>query len=86
VVQLYARARVPGNLPRRAVLVGFARARLDPGVTRALDVPILADAMAGLGLDDAQRGMLELWCSIDGPGAPDDDVISLTLERVPLER
>ncbi len=68
VVQLYGRARVPGLVPRRAVLLGFAEATLAAGASATVAVPLLPDAVAALGEPD--RGELDLWLSLDGPGEP----------------
>lgn len=76
VVQLYARARIPGILPRRAVLLGFARVAVEPGAELAVTVRIDPDSVPGLGLDlppgDPTRGRLDLWLSITGAGEPRD--------------
>ncbi|GAA5193415.1 glycoside hydrolase family 3 N-terminal domain-containing protein [Rugosimonospora acidiphila] len=61
VVQLYARALVAGRLPRRAVLVGFARVALAAGQRREVRVDIEPDAVPGLGIGAHDTGMLELW-------------------------
>ena len=82
VVQLYARVLLPGIVPRRAILVGFERARLEAGASAEVTVLVRGDALAGLGLgevivdppDPAIDGLLELWCSIDGPARPDERV------------
>ncbi|GIF63487.1 beta-glucosidase [Asanoa ishikariensis] len=66
VVQLYARARVPGLLPRKAVLVGFTHVTLDAGGTADTAVPVLGDALPGLG----RPGEVDLWLSVTGAGEP----------------
>jgi beta-glucosidase len=68
VVQLYGRARVPGLVPRRAALLGFAEAALAAGASATVAVPLLRDAVPALG--DPDRGELDLWLSLDGPGEP----------------
>lgn len=68
VVQLYGRARVPGLVPRRAVLLGFATVTVPAGSSAAVSVPVLHDALDALGRPD--RGELDLWLSLDGPGEP----------------
>jgi beta-glucosidase len=91
VVQLYARALLPGIVPRRAILVGFERVRLEAGASAVVTVPVRGDALAGLGLGEVVLdppgpvidGLLELWCSIDGPARPDERVagIQVRLQR-----
>ena len=56
VVQLYCRVRIPGILPRRAILVGFARASLEPGTEEQLVIPIQPDAIVGLGSAPRRAG------------------------------
>ncbi len=68
VVQLYARVRTPGLVPRRAILVGFTRVTLDPGAEREVTVAIEPDAVPGLGL----AATLDLWLSTTGAGEPAD--------------
>ena len=68
VVQLYGRARVPGLVPRRAVLLGFATVTVAPGASTSVAVPLLPDALDHLG--HPGRGELDLWLSLDGPGEP----------------
>jgi beta-glucosidase len=70
VVQLYARARIAGLVPRRAVLVGFARADAEPGARVEVPLRIGAVATDVLGLRAGATGTLEVWASLDGPGAP----------------
>jgi len=87
VVQLYARMSLPGIVPRRAILVGFERVRLDAGASAEVTVAVRGDALAGLGLgdvvDDLQgpgiEGLLELWCSIDGPARSDERIARVVL-------
>jgi beta-glucosidase len=74
VVQLYARALVPGLVPRRAVLVGFTRTTLDPGAAAKVAVAMDPDAYPGLGV--LSSGTLELWLSITGAADP---AVPLTL-------
>ncbi len=74
VVQLYARARVPGLVPRRAVLVGFTRVTLDAGAAREVSVAVEKDALPGLGLAPDESGELDLWLSLTGAGEPADPV------------
>ncbi|SNT56118.1 beta-glucosidase [Asanoa hainanensis] len=71
VVQLYARVRVPGLLPRKAVLVGFTHLTLDAGEMADATVPALADALPGLGLPGEPPAELDLWLSLTGAGEPD---------------
>jgi beta-glucosidase len=70
VVQLYGRLRVPGILPRRAVLTGFTRVAAGPGEERVVDLRIEPDALPALGLADDTEGVLDLWPSVAGPGEP----------------
>ena len=74
VVQLYARARVPGLVPRRAVLLGFTRITLAPGTAEDVRVSIEPDALPGLGLAPDETGTLDLWLSVTGAGEPADPV------------
>lgn len=83
LVQLYGRARVPGLLPRQAVLLGFTAVHSDAGAEQTVQVGIDPYAIAGLGLDapPAATGLdstLELWLSVDDPVRPEDP-ISVTL-------
>jgi beta-glucosidase len=87
VVQLYARLLEPGVVPRRAVLVAFARVHLEPGAATDVELAVERDALSGLGIGldlpggtgDDMRGVLELWCSITGPGRREDEVVRLRL-------
>ncbi|NYE19014.1 glycoside hydrolase family 3 N-terminal domain-containing protein [Microbacterium immunditiarum] len=72
LVQLYARARVPGILPRRAVLVGFAHERIEPGSTRRAEMTIDRDARTGF--EEGASGLLDLWFSTTGAGEPVDAI------------
>lgn len=80
VVQLYARALVPGLVPRRAVLVGFADVALSPGEAASVELRPRAAAAAALGLEGPHASTaVELWTSIDGPARPDSPVtVTLT--------
>jgi beta-glucosidase len=69
-VQLYGRLRVPGILPRRAVLTGFTRVAAEPGEERVVDIRIEPDALPTLGLADDTEGVLDLWPSLTGPDEP----------------
>jgi beta-glucosidase len=66
VVQLYARALVPGLVPRRAVLVGFTRITLDAGAATEVEVGPHRDARRGLVRPGDPAGRVELWLSITG--------------------
>ncbi len=70
VVQLYARARAAGRVPRRAVLLGFTRTTLDADSDQEVTVTIEPDALPGLGLAPDETGTLDLWLSIQGAGEP----------------
>ena len=78
-VQLYGRARIPGILPRKSVLLGFASVELDAGERRTVKVAIEADALPHLGIAAGTRGRLQLWLSLDGAtvgnGEPEHAVI-----------
>jgi beta-glucosidase len=70
IVQLYARVRSPGLLPRRAVLVGFTRVTLDAGTDADVRVGVAPDASPALGLTADAPGTIDLWLSVDGAGEP----------------
>jgi len=72
LVQLYARVRVPGILPRRSVLVGYTRVVLAPGEKKSVTLQVDADAVAGLGLRKGEVGSIDLWLSSTGAGDPHD--------------
>lgn len=70
VVQLYARVRRPGLLPRKAVLAGFIRVTMGAGASEEIRVGIAADAIPGLGLAPGDTATVDLWLSLDGAGEP----------------
>jgi beta-glucosidase len=70
VVQLFARALVPGLLPRKAIHLGFAHITLDPGETRDVSVAVNPDALPVLGLPAGAPAELDLWLSITGATDP----------------
>jgi beta-glucosidase len=74
VVQLYARALVPGLVPRRAVLVGFARVVAAAGSRTEVCVRISPDAVPVLNLPPGEPAALDLWLSVTGAGEPDNAV------------
>ncbi|MBO0810434.1 MAG: glycoside hydrolase family 3 C-terminal domain-containing protein [Microlunatus sp.] len=82
VVQLYGRARVPGLLPRQAVLLGFTIARIDAGAEQPVTVRVHPYAIGGLGLAAPPAGTglaptLELWLSLDGPARPEQPLLMM---------
>lgn len=72
LVQLYARAVVPGLTPRRAVLAGFARLAAAPG--EEVPVRVGVDPLALEPLGDPRSGVLELWLSMEGSTVPESRV------------
>jgi beta-glucosidase len=70
VVQLYARVRRPGLLPREAVLAGFIRVTMDAGASEEIRVGLAAEAIPGLGLAPGDTATVDLWLSLDGAGEP----------------
>ena len=81
IVQLYGRARVPGLLPRQAVLLGFTAVQVAAHDQVTVAVRINPNAIAGLGLEPPSAatglprlsglsGSLELWLSLDGAHNP----------------
>ncbi|GIJ54194.1 glycoside hydrolase family 3 N-terminal domain-containing protein [Virgisporangium aurantiacum] len=74
IVQLYARALIPGLLPRRAVHCGFTRVTLDAGAAETVRVEVEPDALPALGLDARSAGTLDFWLSVTGAGEPVDPV------------
>lgn len=69
-VQLYGRLLNAGAIvPRRAVLLGFVTVTLAAGESTTVSVQLLPDALDGLGRPE--RGTLDLWLSLDGPGEPE---------------
>jgi beta-glucosidase len=92
VVQLYGRMLVPGLVPRTAVLVGFTRLERAPGADLPVRIPVLRDALPGLGIGPdleedpaAPVGVIELWCSLDGPerAGADAPVVRVRVRGVP---
>lgn len=69
VVQLYGRVSAGAIVPRRAVLLGFTAATVAAGGSATVGVGLLQDALDGLG--HPERGTLDLWLSLDGPGEPE---------------
>lgn len=87
IVQLYGRAKVPGLLPRRAVLLGFTTAGVEAGQQATVAVRINPSAVAGLGLEAPAAGAglsaaVELWLSLDGPQNPPGGHLLLDLGGV----
>jgi len=79
LVQLYGRARVPGLLPRQAVLLGFTAVHSIAGAEQTVQVRVDPYAIAGLGLDTPPvatglAATLELWLSLSGSVRPDNPI------------
>ncbi|HTF09352.1 MAG TPA: glycoside hydrolase family 3 N-terminal domain-containing protein [Asanoa sp.] len=70
VVQLFARALVPGLLPRKAIHLGFTHTTLDPGESSEVRVTVNPDALGVLGLLPGAPAQLDLWLSITGATDP----------------
>jgi beta-glucosidase len=84
IVQMYARAMVPGLLPRRSVLLGFARLTVPAGAGTEVRVTVEPDAIAGLGLPAGHPAKLSVWLSIDGAAGPDHDVTRAVSAQLPI--
>ncbi|QGN33571.1 hypothetical protein GJV80_12975 [Microlunatus sp. Gsoil 973] len=81
IVGLYGRARVPGLLPRQAVLLGFTAVEVAAGGEQTVSIGINPYAIGRLGLDapPSATGLpasLELWLSHDSPLPPRGQIIT----------
>jgi beta-glucosidase len=83
LVQMYARAMVPGLLPRRSVLIGFHRSTVEAGAAVEVRVTVEPDAIPGLGLPAGPPVRVHVWLSIDGAAGPDHDVTRAGFAQLP---